>query len=283
MNGRELRGAMWKQVKGRRGYLLLALLITMVPMILQSLLTAALNISLPLYVGNPFLVFTNLLTIGLCKIAMAQVGDGKKSLKDMFFFLKDGVFGKALILSVLLWIVNTAFSVLPGLLEQYGIGMMAQGAIVKTGADGLQKLMVSDQGLYAQGEIFKGLGMLFSLASSFISTVIFFPIQYRFALRPEEPLMDQLAEGVAIGWKNLWGVFGFLFIVSIPYGFAQAVFGVCPIFFPEYALFVVTAYVIFLCIYLPYKILAEAALAKRLFVMEEKGQIVQDTGRRLRG
>lgn len=262
MNGKEIRSAMWKQVKGRRGFLLLGLLITMAPSLVQSMITTGASITIPPYFGNPAGIFSGLLTIGLCKVAMDQVGGGEKQLKDLFFFLKDGLLGKALALSVILWVVNTAFTVLPGLLEQYGGALMAAS---------MANELISDQAAFVQGELFYGLGGLLNLACGFISMVLLFPIQYRFALHPEQPLMDQLAEGVALGWKNFWGVFGYRFVVGLPIGLLMMAYLGCTMFLPQYALLVIAVFIFVVCFYLPYVVLAEAALAKRLFALEEKG------------
>lgn len=267
MNGKELRSAMWQQVKDRRGYLLLGLIITLLPIMVQNMLVNLSGITIPVFLGSPFGIFSNLLTIGLCKIAMDQVAGSKKTLRDMFFFLKKGLLGKALMLSVVLWVVNTAFTVLPSLLQQNGNSLMAAS---------LANAMVTDQGTFVQGELFYGLGGLLNLACGFISMVILFPIQYRFVLHPEEPLMDQLAEGVALGWKNFRGVFGYRFMLSLPMGVLFMAYYGCTIFLTQYALFVVVAFVAAFCFYQPFVILAEAALAKRLFVMEEKGKMTMN-------
>lgn len=283
MNGSELRGAMWKQVKGRRVFLLIALFITLIPSMAQNLVLTGGGVTIPAFFGNPFLILTNLLTFGLCKIALGQVEGEEKRFGGLFFFLKDGLFGKALILSLVLWLVNTAFTVLPNLLQQYGVDMMAQAATLETLESGIQNIVVNDQTLYAQGNIFNSLGMLLNLACGFMGAVLLFPIQYRFALRPKEPVMDQLAEGVALGWKYFWRVLGYRFLVNLPMGILFVAYVSTTIFTTQLTLFIMVSVAVLYCYYQPYVVLAEAALAKKLFTIEETAPKSWDTGRRLKG
>lgn len=283
MNGSELRNAMWKQVKGRRVFLLIALFITFIPNMAQNLILSGGGITIPAFLGNPFLILTNLLTIGLCKIALEQVDGEQKHFGNLFFFMRDGLFGKALVLSLVLWAVNTAFTVLPNLLQQYGVGMMSQAATLELLASGAQNIVVNDQALYAQGNIFNALGMLLSLACGFIGAVLLFPIQYRFVLHPKEPIMDQLAEGVNLGWKHFWRVLGYRFLVNLPIGILLVAYFSTTILTTQLTLFITASVAVLYCYYQPYVVLAEAALAKKLFSIEEAEPKSWDTGRRLKG
>lgn len=262
---------------------MLGLLVTLLPTLFQTVFTTGVNLTLPNFPSNPVGILTNLFTFGLYKLAIDQVDGKEKQIRTMFFSFQKAFIRNALILSLLFWLISELFAVFPTLIQQYGKELIGQSATMSTSETGIRTLLITNEEGYMQGELLFGGGALLSLAFTFLNMVLFFPIQYRFVLHPEESVLKQLINGIALGKKNWAGILFYRFTVGLPLGLLFLVYYSCTLFLVQLAVFVIVAFLAALYVYAPYMILADAALAKHLFELESKGERMPFTRAKRKG
>lgn len=237
MDGKGVRQAAREQIKGRRGFLLLAVVLSNLLTVFTAVILPRMRFVVPQAVSWPVSLLCGLLGLGVIKIALEQAESAPKSLQSLFFCFNKGIFLNALILLLILGLFNL---------------------LVSTATTGL--------GLVGT--------LLFSLAAMFLE-LLFFPIRYRFVLCPGRPLPEHLKKGIKLGTRWCGDVFVFHFWLYGPVMLAYVLFlmltvfsrGVLMAIFVLFLLLIVGIIAFFW--YLPYATLAQAMFARELILDEE--------------
>lgn len=238
MDGKGIRQAARKQIEGRRGFLLLAVVLSNILTVLSMQLLPRMSIAVPQAVSWPISLFCGLLGLGVIKIAMEQAESAQKSLKSLFFCFSRGVFLNALILLLILGIFSLLIST-----ATTGLGVVGT--------------------------------LLFSLAAILLD-LLFFPIRYRFVLYPGRPLPEHLKEGIKLGVRWCGDVFIFHFWLYGPVILGFIIFLMLTVFsrgalIAIFVLFLLLLVgIIALFWYLPYVTLAQAMFARELILDEDR-------------
>lgn len=235
MNGRAIRQAAREQIKGRRGFLLVAVLLSNLPTVLCVQLLPRLGYVVPQALEWLVSLFCALLSLGVIKIALEQTESGPKTFGSLFFSFQKGIFLNGLILTLVL------------------------GLFIR----------ITEVAAVALGEA----GVWISLLISFTLELFFFPIRYYFVLYHDLPLTVCLRDGLRLGRQWCGDIFLyqlFLFLPVIVFFIIAFM-----LVFLSYLLSIVVVIIMLagttaLIWYLPYVTLAQAMFAKEMILDEAR-------------
>lgn len=238
MNGKAIRHEAREQVRGRRGVLLLAVVLSNLPSFFCSQILPRVGFEVPRPLNWIVSLFCALLGLGVIKIALEQMAGKEKTLLSLFFSFQRGVLLNALLITVLL----NLFSIL------------------------INTVTV----------LFGTTGMVISLNAAVVLGLVLFPVRYYFVLNPNRPLYGCLKKGLSLGFHWCGDVFVFHFWLYGPILLGYILFvvltvlsrGSLAIIFILFIVAVIGITVLFR--YLPYVTLAQAMFAMELIQDEER-------------
>ena len=230
MSGKELRREAWSLCRGRRGFLIGASLLGILPAVafetILEICQAATGRTLSGWWNAPGQILFLMFSLGLARLVLRLADGGEKRLGDLAFFFRGGYLGQALLVSLFLY---AATYVPVNLLD----------LVPKPG------------------------NLLGSLLSFLIGGLVF-PVQYYAALFPQDGAKRQIVQGVGTGREAYFEILGYQILTSLPMLGVTVVLMVMILLWPFTVFLLLPAYIAALIFLLPYMYLACARYAKEL-------------------
>lgn len=272
MRGPELRAWAWTAVKGQRGAILLALLLSGFPTIVAGFLRRA-GLAGPLLF--PFTLAGGMLQMGLYRCVLTRVDTHDGRLSELVFNWQRDLFPAALLAALIPALAAVLLGILPGWLydQGYALSRQAMEEVPEfSAAIGRTYLRVADRALYDRGMALSTAGTLSQLAVAMAADVLFLPLSISVAVGKTGPAGTVVRDSLVLGLRRFGRSFVYLFWVELPlYGGLAAVLALGLLSPLSSSLFALV-FLGFSVWYLPYLTAARVLYARELFFPGKCGE-----------
>ena len=216
MNGQESRIWARKMIKGHRGKLLMAHLISFSPALFVGTVQVLVwnrykSLPLPLFWLTDLLC--TFLSLGVTCLMVGFIQDRDPSLGRLLTPFQKKWWRKALGLALLLLAAEQLLSWYPNALIRQGMALMEEGSAWRTDRENWVEFF----GVYLEGETLVRKGRLIGGVGSFLITPFHFFLSILLFLRPEEKLGGIVKEGLRAGGRYFFSFLGFQLMVALPF------------------------------------------------------------------
>ena len=216
MSNKEIRQWAYEHAKGKRGTLLGAAALILLPTFLRTLTRLLLqlwDITLPIWWDWPLHCLSRFLFLGTTFLALEIVQDREVTAFQVFAPFKSQWLKKAILWTLVVTVVQTLLGLYPSLLEREGRALMAQGAAWRTDRENWVELW----GIYLDGEAMVRKASGLSLLLSTPVSILMMPVNYLLFLRPELSFGQLAREGLEQGFRSWFKTFGFFLGAMLPF------------------------------------------------------------------